>query len=85
MASVWRPADADLAEASEALLPSVGSHRKSWTIAGYEFTRTRGTRRPWGCGKLMRGVAGARTPVGAFIALRRWEREPEYVPAEEHY
>jgi hypothetical protein len=54
----------------------------SWQIGRYRFERwpraatgpgSRGRR--WGCSNGCLGVANYRTPLGAWLALRRWARE----------
>ena len=50
--------------------------RRALTIAGYEFARRsdfpRGHR--WGCNRRGCGVMFCRTPLEAFVLLRRWLR-----------
>jgi len=57
--------------------------RHRWRLGSYEFERYPrsqtgpGSRGRWGCCyRNMRGVGNCRTPFGAFLALRRWMREP---------
>lgn len=51
-----------------------------WRIGPYEFARYRRAhalhRGLWECSAHGSGVGGHRTPVGAFLHLRRWLREP---------
>jgi hypothetical protein len=51
--------------------------RSRWTAGPWTFThwpRTAPGGR-WGCSRDGRGVAGCRTPAGAFLGLVRWRRE----------
>ena len=45
--------------------------RRMFRIGRYAFSL--GVMR-WECTDGMRGVCGYRTPIGAYIALRRWQR-----------
>jgi hypothetical protein len=50
----------------------------SWTVRGLRFERNRQPIRRfhrWGCSDGAYGVANCRTPLGAFIAQRRWRRK----------
>lgn len=55
---------------------AVARPRPAFAIGRYEFARTRNGR--WECSDLKRGrgVGGCRTPLGAYLALRRWQKEP---------
>jgi hypothetical protein len=51
----------------------------NWHIGRYRFERQSNPVRRWhrwGCSDGMRGVANYRTPLGAFLAQRRWARRP---------
>lgn len=54
--------------------------RRMVTIGPYCFSRYRrehiNGRRRWECSAHGRGAGPCRTPFGAFIALRRWMKEP---------
>lgn len=51
-----------------------------WQIGPYRFTRWRkgqtNSRGRWGCNAHGRGTDFHRTPMGAYVALRRWLNEP---------
>jgi hypothetical protein len=49
-----------------------------WTLFGYTFSvYTSGPQRwRWEASAHGRGVGGHRTPLGAFLHLRRWMKEP---------
>lgn len=51
---------------------------RTWTLFGYRFERYGfRPRRRWGCNNGKgRGVDMHRNPLFAFLALRRWEKEP---------
>jgi hypothetical protein len=63
-------------------LERVPGIRRSLTIAGHEFSRRsdlpRGHR--WGCNVRGRGVMFCRTPLEAFVLLRRWRRLGDWRP-----
>jgi hypothetical protein len=53
-----------------------------WTIGRYRFQRQPGPVRRWhrwGCDDGSFCVANYRTPLGAFLAQRRWAREARFL------
>jgi len=51
----------------------------SWQVGRWRFERwprrVTGGRGRWGCSNGSLGVANYRTPLGAWLALRRWARQ----------
>jgi hypothetical protein len=63
--------------------------RSRWVIGSYAFERWArtqegpGSRGRWGCCcRNSRGVSNCRTPLAAFLSLRRWMRQPDAPPGE---
>ena len=63
---------------AETELHCAAAPRHRWHIGRYRIEYERGK---WGISDGCKGVGNYRTPIGAWLALRRWQRTPTQ-PAE---